>query len=283
MVNEKEILLFKGDSEICYGIFESFSIQLKTAFESLGQKVYFFDKYKNDIRECLGKEYKAVIGFMETFFYNNIPGSNTKLFDLIIGPKFNYWTDHPAYYYQYINDVPKDFYVLTLDRNYVQYINKFFKGITAFFLPPGGINDGVVSPYEKRKYDVSFLGTYMDYRKAVTQFDSGDRVTTYITETYLNYLIQNPKFTTEKAFSDVLKLLGAEISEEQFLRELQKIHYVATYGAARYYKEKVIETILNSGIVLDVFSDSWKQSPFANRANLRIHPEIGAKKYFYSI
>lgn len=278
MESQLPILIFKGDTKLCYGILYSFSLQLKEAMVALGEDVIFFDPAKDRITECFGKKFKAVIGFMETFFYNTMPDSDTRIFDLILGPKFNYWPDHPAFYFQYMDKFPKDYYILTLDRNYVKYINTYYKNTKAFFLPPGGIVQNTVPDFEVRKYGISFLGTYVDYRDVLGSFDSGDEVTKIITRTYLDYMIANPNETTEDAFSSVLKILGANVTTSQYLTELCKIHRIATMGAARYYKEKVVETIVNSGIVLDVFGDSWAKSPFAGRDNLRIHPEISAER-----
>lgn len=278
MQSRLPILIFKGDTKLCYGILYSFSVQLKDALVSLGEDVVFFDPEKDRITDSFGKEYKAVIGFMETFFYNSMPDSDILLFDLIKGPKFNYWPDHPAFYYRFSDRYPKDYYILTLDRNYVKFINTYYTNTKAFYLPPGGIEQSDMPGFEEREYDVSFLGTYVDYRDVLKGFNAGDEVTRIITKSYLDYMIANPDETTEDAFSNVLQRLGADVTTEQYLTELCKIHRIATMGAARFYKEKVVETIVNSGIVLDVFGDSWKKANFAGKDKLRIHPEIPAEK-----
>ncbi len=269
------ILIFKGDKEICYGALWDFSIQLKDALSTIGEEVLFFDPQSDDIRECFGKEYKAIVGFMESFFYNTIPGTDTYVFDQIEGPKFNYWPDHPAFYYRFIGSFPKDYYVLTLDRNYVSYVNSFYQGVTAYFLPPGGRKPSGNIPFLEREYDVSFLGTYVDYRSALRGFNDNDEVTKIISNAYLEYMIKHPMETTEQAFIHVLGNLGANVTTEQFLGELCKVHRIATMGAARYYKEKVIQTIIEKEITVDVFGESWKSAPFAGNKCLRIHPEVG--------
>ena len=82
--NIKPILIFKGDADVCYGILRYFSDEFSKALLSIGENVIYFDPKRDSIRECFGKEYKAVVGFMESFFYNTVPGSNTFLFDLLI-------------------------------------------------------------------------------------------------------------------------------------------------------------------------------------------------------
>ena len=280
MNNNLPILIFEGDRELCYGILWDFSIQLKEALVSAGEEVLFFDPKNDDIREYFGKRFKAVIGFMELFFYNKIPGTDTYVFDQIEGPKFNYWPDHPAFYYKYIDSFPKDYHILTLDRNYVSYINKYYRGATAYFLPPGGKVNTSDIPFSERKYEVSFLGSYVDYRNALNSFNATDEVTRIITNAYLDYMISHPLETTEQAFEHTLSNLGANVTTEQFLGELCKIHRIATMGAARYYKEKVVQTIIDNEISIDVFGESWKEAPFAENRFLNIHPEVSAEKAY---
>ncbi|MBO5622209.1 MAG: hypothetical protein J5959_11335, partial [Butyrivibrio sp.] len=232
--NKKPILIFVGDAEVCYGILRYFSDELKNSLIAIGEEIIYFDPKQDSIRDCFGKQFKAVIGFMESFFYNKLPESDTLIFDLLIGPKFNYWPDHPAFYYKFVNAFPKDYHILTLDRNYVKYINNYYDRATAFFLPPGASLQAEYIPFSRRKYDVSFMGTYVDYRNSLASFNSGDEVTKIISETYLNYMIQNPGVATEDAFADTLKKLGANVTREQFLGELCKTLRIATQGAARY-------------------------------------------------
>ncbi len=280
MNNNYPVLIFKGDKDICYGVLWDFSIQLKDAFISVGEEVLLFDVQKDDIRECFGKSYKAVIGFMESFFYNKIPGTNDYVFDQIQGPKFNYWPDHPSFYYRFMDSFPKDYHILTLDRNYVSYINSFYKNVTAYYLPPGGRETLNSIPFSERKYEVSFLGSYVDYRDVLTSFNANDEVTKTITTSYLDYMVNHPLETTEQAFIHTLSKLGANVTTEQFLEELCKIHRIATMGAARYYKEKVIQTLIDNEISIDVFGDSWKKAPFADSRFLNIHPEVSTENAF---
>jgi spore maturation protein CgeB len=52
----------------------------------------------------------------------------------------------------------------------------------------------------------------------------------------------------------------------------------ATYFCAMtYYREKIIRTILNAGLTLHVFGDSWKEPAFSGYPNLIIHPLADAE------
>lgn len=275
MSSELPILVFKGDSSLCYGILTSFSEQLRDALISLGEDVIYVDPAKASIDELIGKKYKAIIAFMENIFYS-VLDDGSFLFDSFYGPKFNYWTDYPAFYYRYVQKVPKDYYILTQDRNYVNFINRYYKNLKAFFLPPGGRKVDEIIPFNERKYDLSFAGSFLNWEDCVKGFNSADETTKIIVDNYLEFLVSEPDYTTEEAFRIVLERLGAHLSDDQFVQELSKVHRLADRGAARLYRQEIIQTILNSGITLDVFGDSWKNSPFADNKNLRIHPEVSA-------
>lgn len=45
-----------------------------------------------------------------------------------------------------------------------------------------------------------------------------------------------------------------------------------------YYREKVVEILLKSGLKLHVYGDSWKNSPFYAHSGLCIHPEVNAEQ-----
>ena len=276
--NSDQILIIKGDNSICYGILESYSCQLRDALRELGEDVVYIDLKVDDIINYIYKKFKAVIAFMDVVFYNQIPNSDAMLFDLIQGPKFNYWLDHPVFLYRYKNRFPKDYYILTHDRNYVKFINEHYKKVTAFFFPPGGKTSNNAIPFEKREYDVSFLGAYSDYRKVIRDLTDSEDIIKKIVKLYFDFMIDNPDLTAESAFKDVLDSLGIEISEENFMNNFSAIQGISVWGTAYYYREKIIDVLLENKITIDVFGDSWKDAPFFGNKYLRVHPAIEASK-----
>lgn len=275
MSSELPILIFKGDSSLCYGVLTSFSEQLKDAFIMLGENVIYADPQATPVQDLIGKEYKAVIAFMENIFYSVLDDSSF-VFDSFYGPKFNYWTDYPAFYYRHVQKVPKDYYILTQDRNYVNFINRYYKNVRAFFLPPGGRVAKENIPFSERKYDISFAGSFLNWEDSVKSFNSADETTKIIVDNYLELLVTEPDYTTEEAFRITLDRLGAHLPDDQFVQELSKVHKLADRGAARLFRQEIIQRILDAGITLDVFGDSWKNSPFSDNKNLRIHPEVSS-------
>ncbi|WP_026662604.1 glycosyltransferase [Butyrivibrio proteoclasticus] len=274
MADKLPIIIFKGDESLCYGVLRSYSEQLRDALIELGEDVIYLDPATAVFGDYKGKRFKAVIAFMENFFYTVHPETGELIFDLIEGPKFNYWTDYPGFYYKQMERVPKDFYILTLDRNYVNFINKYYRNTRAFFLPPGGRKADRIIPFSERKYGLSFVGSFLNWEDAIRNFDSADATTKVIVDRYLDYLINEPDTTTEEGFRRVLDEFGARVDDGQFLKELGKVHPLADRGVSRLFRQEIINTILDSGIELDVFGDSWRNAPFSDKANLHIHPYV---------
>ncbi len=275
---KRPILIFKGDPSLCYGIMEAYSRSLRDALVSLGEEVIYLDPQKDEVQPYIDRTYKAVIAFMENLFYMVLDNGDF-IFDHFHGPKFNYWTDHPAFYYRYVQRVPKRYYILTQDRTYVRYIDRYFKNVKAFCLLPGGREPEAkeLIPFENREYDVSFVGTFWK-GNVLDSFDTSDETTRIIMERYLEFLVAEPDYTAEDAFEKVLESLGAKLSDDDFAREFEKVHRLASKGAARIYRQRVIEKIVERGITIHVFGDSWREAPFADSKCLIIHDEVPSDK-----
>lgn len=271
---KKPILIFKGSTDECYGILRAFSDRLRDALASLGEEVIYLETDEDFITGYTNRDYKAVIAFMDTVFNNFYPGTQTPLFDLYHGPKFNYWPDHPSVFLYQMDKTPKDYYILTQDRNYVDFINRYYDKVrSAFFLPPGGWCDEafVPKPLSDRKIDVSFVGTYKDWRKTLeaSSFDGADGEA--FRDTYLDTLITKNSLTTEDALRLTIEQLGISLNEDGYLNLLNNVSFLASTVVTGLFREKVLGTILDGGISVDVFGASWNSSPFSNNPHLHIH------------
>ena len=63
------------------------------------------------------------------------------------------------------------------------------------------------------------------------------------------------------------------MTDEEFVEKMYAVRRVI-YGAMHYYRHRVIETILQAGIRLDVFGDSWTHCPLRKYPNLICHPGV---------
>ena len=266
------ILIIKGNSEVCYGIMQSFSEQLKNALQTIGEDVIYLDPNDDFITDYANREYKAVIAFMDLLFDNCMPGTDKALFDFYYGPKFNYWPDHPSVFYHQMNHTPKDYYILTQDKNYVKFINRYYGKAHAIFFPPGGKTADKIIPFEEREYDISFAGTYKNWKKTLGDIVFEDEIGIKLRDTYLEILCSQYDLTTEDAFTKALDRIGIHLPVGDYLELLNQMHWLADGVASAMFREKLISEILKNNLHVDVFGDSWYNSSFSSL--IMFHPLI---------
>ncbi|RHQ39186.1 hypothetical protein [Roseburia sp. AF25-25LB] len=88
---------------------------------------------------------------------------------------------------------------------------------------------------------------------------------------------QHPEETAEKALEESLRKDGIVLSDEEFLEVLDGVKPMI-YCIMSYYREKAVKVILEAGITLEVFGDSWKKSPFGDSPYLRIHEAVDMRE-----
>lgn len=272
----RPILIYRGD-DTCYNQLNVFADELTNGLKALKQRIEVYDVSKEDITgltRYTGMRFKAIVGIQTYLFSIKMKDKTTNLHDLIIGPKFNMIFDHPVLLKKHIQAGPSDYYLLVHDRNYLNFAKKYYKNIKdCLFLSPGGMALSMSDFNVEKKYDVSFIGTYYNYRQIIANIRTFDKKIRYIANRFLMELRYNVNLPTEKALSNVLKHYGMELSDEEFLDLLFELRYVF-FGVMYYYREKVIRTLLDNGVELHVYGDSWKSSPFHKHPLLKIHPSV---------
>lgn len=272
----RPILIYRGD-DTCYNQLNVFADELTEALVSCKQRVEVFDVSKENIvplTRYTGMRFKAIIGIQTYLFSIKMKDKTTNLHDLIIGPKFNMIFDHPVLLKKHIKAGPKDYYLLVHDRNYMRFAKKYYTGVKdCFFLSPGGIPSLNIGANTEKKYDISFIGTYYNYRGIILNIKKMDKKTRYIANRFLMEMHYNVNLPAEEALAAVLNHYGIHLSDEEFLELLFDLRY-AFFGIMYYYREKVIRTLLNGGVEIHVYGDSWKSSPFSGHPLLKIHPAV---------
>lgn len=277
------VLIYYGEI-FCYNIPNDILIQLGNAFERKGIRVEYYDEQKGDIAglsKYFGRRFKAVIGVQSYLFSVKLNNSDY-IHNNIIGPKFNIILDHPVWHHSKLINVPKDYYVLTHDNNYKLFVDKYYKGVTETFLLPPAANHIITDryiDYDNRSHDVIFIGTYGDYREKEAMINSCQEDVRAIAWQMVDELLSECSLTYEEAFSYVLKNNGIILNDEEFCDVFSKMtpvfHYVMYYS--RY---RVIETLLNAGINVEIWGSTWKESPLASYENITIHDDITPEESF---
>ncbi len=277
--NTKPILLYRG-SDFCQNLLNYFIDALAIAFRKCHQRVEIFDSNlhnTNELTKYIGQHFKAIIGIQAPLFAQKMADRQTYLHDLIIAPKYNMVLDHPAWLKDELLHSPSDYYLLLHDRNYIKFSATYYSNLSGYYhLPPAGLVPNASNvPMEHREYDVSFIGSYRDYRQRLAVLYTYDRPYRHLAAKYIKILRQHPDYTGEQALKLALQYFNFSLNDRQYLDffyEMRQVYFCVLL----YYKEKVIKTLLDGGLQIHVYSESWKDAPFHKHPNLICHPEVDA-------
>lgn len=264
------VLMYKSES-ICHNILNIFAEQIGAALEREGQEVEYFDTEQEGISELsrfVGKHFRAIIG-MQSYLFGIKMEDGTFLHDLIKGPKYNFVFDHPVWMKNHLTDVPKNFSVITHDINYVKFIDKYYH-LPAYLLPPAG--ELVLLENLPKKYDISFVGAYGDCWSEVLGMHALPREVRFIANHFLLELRKNSHYTAEEALIEVYRKKGQNLLEEELLSSLWDVRRVY-YCGMHYFRHHIIKTLLEAGLQVDVFGDTWLNCPLRRYPNLVYHPD----------
>ena len=274
----RSVLIFKGN-DTCYNVLNTFADELKKSIEKSGYKTEIFDVDREDWKEVVryqNKHYKAAVGFQSFLFSVKMEDGKRYLADFIKAPKFNFLLDAPICFSSHLGYKAEDFTILTHDINYKNFLEKHYKQ-QAKILPPGGMISKNPVNINERKYELTFLGSYGDYRKILLELEglsAGDKA---IGTALFERLKTEPELTLEAGFDKVIKERGLVTDEDTYLVKLHRVRRVL-YAVSYYFREKAIKAILESGLRLTVFGESFKNSPFAGCENLNICEEVPAER-----
>jgi hypothetical protein len=270
----RPILIYKGD-DICHNVLNVFAEQFGAALSNAGKKVIYFDCGKEDVRRLtsyMHQHFQAVIGVQSYLFSVKMQDEIHYLHEYIYGAKYNFIFDHPVWMRQHLLHSYPDFPVLTHDENYVAFVKRYF-GKDAILFPPAGMS----SPQEEKKeriYDVTFVGTYGNYWNEVLLIHQMERKKRFIANRFLLKMRKCPALTAEQALAETLQEKDGSIpSDAEFLDLLYEMRRVI-YCVMHYYRDRVMRSILQNGIRIDVYGDSWKMCPLRGYPNLICHPNV---------
>ena len=274
----RSVLIFKGN-DTCYNVLNTFADELKKSIEKSGYNTEIFDVDREDWKEVVryqNRHYKAAVGFQSFLFSVKMEDGKRYLADFIKAPKFNFLLDAPICCSSHLGYKAEDFTILTHDINYKNFLEKHYKQ-QAKILPPGGMISENPVNINERKYELTFLGSYGDYRKILPELEGLSVEDKTVGTALFEKLKLEPELTLEAGFDKVIKERGLVMDEDTYLVKLHRVRKVL-YAASYYFREKAIKAILESGLRLTVFGESFKNSPFVNYKNLNICEEVPAER-----
>lgn len=205
---------------------------------------------------------------MEDEFYNNIFRQNNI-------NKCTFLYDHPIYHSQRLCQADKNTIVFTCDRKHKEFLEQYYGNIGVVkFLPLSGsyLENGL--PYEDRKIDVLFTGTYGDKDRTLNDLKSLPEVYYRIALQVIEKMIYEPQFTIEEALNIILDEYGFERTDSEFHYMLIMLNKADKY-IREYFREKMIKTVLENDIILNVHGNGWANFPSNKKSNLIIREGYG--------
>lgn len=124
-------------------------------------------------------------------------------------------------------------------------------GKEALLFPPAGM-EAETAEVPERQYGLTFVGTMGDYFSQVLWIHGLERPKRFLANRFLLIMRQQPDLTLEQAFARAVEHQGLKLTDQEFLNHLREL-CVTGYCVMHYYRARVVETILKSGIRLDVF------------------------------
>lgn len=185
-----------------------------------------------------------------------------------------YLMDHPVIHYERLKNPYPKMFVLSPDRNHVAFMDQYMKNIYAeAFLPHGGCQSVKCIPYEQRKYDITFMGSYSAPEDVLKHFHDFPLQMADLMRDTAGRMIDDTTMTMEEALGQCLNSCGIEVNEDEFAQILSEFREVDRYVRS-YFRDRVIRTLVENGIVVDVFGDGWDRFITQRGECLRVHPSV---------
>ena len=224
--------------------------------------------------------YKEIVnaGFDAAIAFNSvgqekysIDGKN--VFDMAGFPYINYIVDHPLDHFFSLTNVPKEYYVICMDREHVDFIKSVIPEVKdAFFLPLGGVIDE--SGIKEKKYDVVFTASLLDRNVIEQKILEMSGTLQKITLDTIDYLLFNRDASVEEGLLSVLEDKGLHCDNaNDYLAYSFATKEIYKYLRS-YYREECVRYIMQSDVELHIFGGGWERIISDNSSKVIIHDTI---------
>ncbi|MDO5292987.1 MAG: glycosyltransferase [bacterium] len=275
---------------LCKGNIETlgyFSEQMKPTFEKLGYKIFMFDfsDPQTSIRHLKkfivkGRTALITFNFIGLDDYELFQEKNRQLlWDVYDVLCINIMVDHPFYYHEILERMPKRSIQLCIDRDHLAYVQRFFPQITnTGFLPLAGTQYDehehfIEKPFEERKMDIVFTGNYANpktFEKHITRVN--EEYTKFYYE-IINDLIEHPWLSIDKCMEKhLMRELEDEKTEDNLKDAMATMIFIDLY-VRMHFRGEVVKTLVDHGFKVDVIGAGWENLECRHPENLIMHKE----------
>ncbi len=268
---QKRLVLFQGELDTI----NLFSDELKKGFLKLGYEIFDFDLRES--AKSLSRFYEymkegpvtAMVAFNSTFFGMTTP-SGENMWETLGIPCINIFVDHPYWYHNILMRMPANGIALCIDRNHMNYVNRFYPNIGSNgFLAHGGTlmcpNPALVSG---RSIDILYAGSLLaDHIPAQIDFSGWDFPAQMIWDRSMERLLDCPEDTVESVLEQELCREGIRLSDEELRRFISTCSPLERVVSSRY-REQIVRSIAQAGIRLELYGDGWGSCEWISLPNV---------------
>ncbi len=253
----KNVLILEGEDP-CMGVLNHFRRAFGEALHKAGESVLYSGD-ADALQEIHAKNYKAVIGFQAD-------GLGQELLRESGCRRFNFLLDNPVFILPSISQCDREQYLLCQDEGYADFARRYLGFTHAVAFPPAGDRAENMGPGQgERAYDLVFLGSF---------FCPKSEELTAEQSRFYEYLLIHSDMPFHKAWIQYQEEQGAHPSEEDVIRGLQQMRDTCL-AAAHTLRMRIVEAILDRGLSIHVFGDTWKNYPDpGKRGRLILHPQV---------
>ncbi len=273
----KRIALFYADTES----FNFFADQLTEELRHRGHEVCILDMLDSSedgpysprrFNQFLEKGLDAVIcfdgfGTREEEFMKVWDAHQATVLNILMDPPFRF---HPS-----LESHAQKYRLFCCDLEHVEYVKKYFAKEVPHvsFMPHVGVlpKEGAkVVPYQERKYDLLFSGTY--YRPEsmldnVRELFPGDEDMYHFYRLVYENLKAETDLTIEQAVLGTLDQLGLKFERERLKGVLNCSVYV-DWAIRMYVREQVVTVLAEAGFELYLLGRGWENHPSSELPNV---------------
>lgn len=277
-----------------YDTIDLFIAALSEAFEQLGCICHIMDTRSEagielQLKGILEEEQVDGVVTFNNIGYNLSSADGRNIWEERGIPFINILMDHPFHYDYPLRHAPDTSVVFCTDRNHVDYLRRFYSGLTRVdFMPHAGMEADITESaqagachlcrggyayhpkMDERPIDVLYAGGLSKYVAEglvpdlgeIREFDAFS-----LTREVLAELIRHPEKTTESAIEEYFAAEQLEFTDEQLRDWITRLRFIDSY-AASFYREQSVRLLAENGIWVAVFGGGWDQCEWADNPNL---------------
>lgn len=281
------VLFYSVTESICY-----FSDMLANELQKRGHEIFILnlsdpsaDSPHSFIHftEFISRKIDAVIcfdgmGTREDMLINTWNVHQAVVVDILLDP--------PLRFHATMENHPQNYLLFCCDRDHVEYVKKYFGQTVPHvdFMPHVGVMpkiDTPVIPYEGKKYDILFSGTYYHPESMFAKIEKFFEKDTPIYKFYqfvYNCLINDSSLTMEQAVLQTIQKTRFDPEPDE-LKTLLNYSESVDWAIRMYYRGCVIDVLADAGFELYLLGRGWENHSSVSYPNVhRINDRIPYEK-----